>query len=149
MKRRTPLPKWCRIVRERCAEYAPDAGAKVQNPRDAVVLLSRLELEEQECFVAILLNAQHRAIAVAEVTRGTVNSSLVAPREVFRLAVAMNASAVILAHNHPSGDVTPSIADRQVTEQLAAAGRVLDIPVHDHIIVAPGRYTSFAEAGLL
>jgi DNA repair protein RadC len=61
----------------------------------------------------------------------------------------MGAAAIIVAHNHPSGDPTPSADDRAVTEQLAAAGRILDIPVHDHIIIAGSRYTSFAEAGLL
>lgn len=71
------------------------------------------------------------------------------PREVFRAAIVAGAAAVILAHQHPSGDPTPSSADRDITEQLAAAGRLLDIPVHDHVIIGAGRYASFAEAGLL
>jgi len=83
------------------------------------------------------------------VTRGILNSSLVHPREVFREAIAERAAAIILVHNHPSGDPTPSADDRAVTAQLVAAGRLLDIPVHDHIIVGRGRYASFAEAGLL
>jgi DNA repair protein RadC len=78
-----------------------------------------------------------------------LNSSLVHPREVFREAIAENAAAIILIHNHPSGDPTPSPDDRITTEQLVQAGRVLDIPVHDHIIIGRGRYLSFAEAGLL
>jgi DNA repair protein RadC len=64
-------------------------------------------------------------------------------------AIAERAAAVILVHNHPSGDPTPSTDDRLVTEQLVAAGKLLDIPVHDHVIIGRGRYTSFAEAGLL
>ena len=64
-------------------------------------------------------------------------------------AIAERAAAVILVHNHPSGDPTPSADDRIVTEQLVAAGKLLDIPVHDHLIIGRGRYTSFAEAGLL
>ncbi len=67
----------------------------------------------------------------------------------FREAIAERAAAVILVHNHPSGDPVPSADDRAITEQLVAAGRLLDIPVHDHVIIGRGRYTSFAEAGLL
>jgi DNA repair protein RadC len=83
------------------------------------------------------------------ISRGILNSSLVAPREVFRAMIAANAAAVILAHNHPSGDPTPSPDDRIITEQLVAAGRLLDIPVHDHIILGDGRYVSFVESGLI
>ena len=83
------------------------------------------------------------------VTRGLLDASLVHPREVFREAIAERAAAVILVHNHPSGDPTPSAEDRAVTAQLVAAGRLLDIPVHDHVIVGRGRYVSFAEAGWL
>jgi hypothetical protein len=81
------------------------------------------------------------------VTRGILNASLVHPREVFVAAILAQAAAVILVHNHPSGDPTPSADDRLVTEQLVAAGRLLDIPVHDHVIVGRGRYESFAELG--
>ena len=82
-------------------------------------------------------------------TRGILNSSLVHPREVFIYAIVARAAAIILCHNHPSGDPTPSADDRIVTEQLVAAGKLLDIPVLDHVIIGRGRYTSFAEAGLL
>jgi DNA repair protein RadC len=68
---------------------------------------------------------------------------------VFREAIAERAAAVVLVHNHPSGDPTPSAEDRAVTQQLVAAGRLLDIPVHDHVIIGRGRYMSFAESGLL
>jgi DNA repair protein RadC len=74
---------------------------------------------------------------------------LVHPREVFRIAIALGAAAIVVAHNHPSGDASPSAEDHAVTRQLVAAGRILDLPVHDHIIVGAGCYTSFAEAGLL
>ena len=92
---------------------------------------------------------QHRLERDITVTRGILNSSLVHPREVFREAIAERAAAVILVHNHPSGDPSPSMDDRKVKEQLVAAGQLLDIPVHDHVIIGRGRYTSFAEAGLL
>ena len=96
-----------------------------------------------------MLDAQSRPRALHEVTRGTLSSSLVHPREVFRLAVAYNAAGIIVAHNHPSGDPTPSADDRAMTKQLVEAGRVLDIPVYDHVIVGDERYLSFASAGLL
>src|ERR1700739_2026630 len=104
------------------------------------------DLPVEEFHVAIL-DAQHRLERDVTVTRGLLNSSLVHPREVFREAIAERAAAIILVDNPPSGDTTPAAADGLVTEQLGAAGRLLDIPVHDHVIVGRGRYSSFAEAG--
>jgi DNA repair protein RadC len=96
-----------------------------------------------------VLDSQHRLERDITVTRGILNSALVHAREVFRDAIAQRAASVILVHNHPSGDPSPSAEDRAVTAQLVAAGRLLDIPVTDHLIVGRGRYVSFAEAGLL
>jgi DNA repair protein RadC len=125
-------------------------GAPIRSPRDVVQWYApRMEDLPVEEFHVAVLDAQHRLERDITVTRGILNSSLVHPREVFREAIAERAAAVILVHNHPSGDPAPSPDDRAVTEQLAAAGRVLDIPVHDHVIIGRGRYTSFAEAGLL
>src|SRR5258705_7837307 len=135
------------IGRRDCAEDRPD-GAAIRSPRDVFALMSTTmeDLGVEEFHVAVL-DSQHRLERDVTVTRGILNSSLVHPREVFREAIAERAAAVILVHNHPSGDPTPSPDDRLVTEQLAAAGRVLDIPVHDHVIIRRGRYISFAEAG--
>ena len=83
------------------------------------------------------------------ITRGILNSSLVHPREVFRAAIAEAAASVIVVHNHPSGQAAPSADDRAVTAQLVEAGRILDVPVYDHVIVGGDGYFSFAEAGLL
>lgn len=125
-------------------------GVAVRSPRDVYRMFGpRLEDLPVEEFHVAVLDAQHRVERDITVTRGILNSSLVHPREVFREAIAERAAALILVHNHPSGDPTPSPDDRLVTEQLVAAGRLLDIPVHDHVIVGRGRYTSFAEAGLL
>lgn len=134
----------------RMSVEAREAGAPLRCPRDVMdVFEPRLrELPVEEFHVAIL-DAQHRLERDVLITRGLLNSSLVHPREVFREAIAERAAAVILVHNHPSGDPTPSAEDRLVTQQLVAAGRLLDIPVHDHIIVGRGRYVSFAETGLL
>jgi DNA repair protein RadC len=83
------------------------------------------------------------------ITRGILDSSLVHPREVFRAAIAEAAAGIIVVHNHPSGDPTPSAEDRAVTRQLVAAGQLLDVPLHDHVIIAGDRFTSFAAQGLL
>lgn len=134
----------------RMAGEAREAGVPLRGPRDvAAAFAPRLQDAPVEEFHVAILDAQHRLERDVLVTRGLLNSSLVHPREVFREAIAERAAAVILVHNHPSGDPTPSAEDRAVTEQLVAAGRLLDIPVHDHVIVGRGRYVSFAEAGLL
>ena len=134
----------------RMASEQRDDGAPVRSPRDVYALFAtRLQDLPVEEFHVAVLDSQHRLERDITVTRGILNSSLVHPREVFREAIAERAAAVILVHNHPSGDPTPSADDRIVTEQLVAAGKLLDIPVHDHIIIGRGRYTSFAEAGLL
>jgi len=134
----------------RMAEEEREEGAPVRSPRDVFsVFAGRLEDLPVEEFHVAVLDSQHRLERDVLVTRGILNSSLVHPREVFREAIAERAAAIILVHNHPSGDPTPSADDRAVTEQMVAAGRLLDIPVHDHVIIGRGRYTSFAEAGLL
>jgi DNA repair protein RadC len=102
----------------------------------------------QEEFRTLLLNTQHAVLRELIITRGTLDTSVVHPREVFRAAITENAAAVVLVHNHPSGDPTPSPEDREVTRQLAEAGRLLGIHVLDHVVVGDGRYVSFVEAGL-
>ena len=134
----------------RLAAETREEGVPVRSPRDVYAAFApRLEDLPVEEFHVAVLDSQHRLERDITITRGILNSSLVHPREVFREAIAEGAAAIILVHNHPSGDPTPSADDRAVTEQLVAAGRLLDIPVHDHVIVGRGRYTSFAEAGLL
>lgn len=102
-----------------------------------------------ERFLALLLNNAGRIVRDVVVSEGTVNASLVHPREVFHAAVIERATAVILVHNHPSGVKMASREDRAITEQLVDAGRILDIPVRDHIIVCGAGYISFAENGWL
>ena len=108
--------------------------------------LRDLAVEE---FHLLTLDAQNRVTRELLITRGILNSSLVHPREVFRAAIAEAAAGVIVLHNHPSGNPAPSADDRAVTRQLVEAGRLLDVPVYDHVIVGGDRYFSFAEAGLL
>jgi DNA repair protein RadC len=135
---------------QRLANERRNEGLPLRSPVEVVRFFApRLEDAVVEEFHVVCLDAQHRLERDVLITRGILNSSLVHPREVFRQAIAECAAAVILVHNHPSGDPAPSADDRTVTAQLIAAGRLLDIPVHDHIIIGRGRYTSFAEAGLL
>jgi DNA repair protein RadC len=103
----------------------------------------------QEEFRVLLLNTQHAVLRELSVTRGTLDTSLVHAREVFRAAIVESAAAVILVHNHPSGDPAPSQDDIRVTAQLVAAGQLLGVPVLDHVVVGDGRYASFVELGLL
>lgn len=154
-RRRRPRLCGLHLVREPgvTAPMTP-AGRRRQlaNPREvAAFLMPFAERELVEVFWLLPLDVQHRLLfdEPVEVTRGTVNNGLVHPREVFRAAIVAGASAIIVAHNHPSGDVRPSSDDRFVTLTLVAAGRALDIPTNDHVIVGAGRYYSFAEDGAL
>ena len=146
---RRPRPGWLRIVREP-SQYPTDL-VEIHSPRDvAKALARRFDESEVELFVVVMLNAQNRAISYQEVTRGILNSSLVHPREVFRLSILYGAAGIIVAHNHPSGNPAPSADDKAITKQLVEAGALLDIPVHDHVIAGSGGcYFSFAEAGIL
>jgi DNA repair protein RadC len=123
---------------------------RIREPEDVVRLFGgRLRDLQVEEFHLVALDSQSQVLREVLVTRGLLNSSLVHPREVFRAAIAEAAAGIIVVHNHPSGDPTPSAEDRAVTQQLAAAGRLLDLPLYDHVIIAGHRFVSFATAGLL
>jgi len=134
----------------RAATEADPAPQRVGGPVDVhrfyAPKLRDLAVEE---FHVLALGSQSQILADLLITRGILNSSLVHPREVFRAAIAEAAAGIIVVHNHPSGDPTPSADDRAVTRQLVDAGRLLDLPVYDHVIVGGERFVSFAEAGLL
>jgi DNA repair protein RadC len=104
---------------------------------------------EHEVFTVLFVDAQHRLIAVREMFRGTLSQTSVYPREVIKEALALNAGAVFLVHNHPSGVGEPSRADEFLTKQLQAALALVDVRVLDHFIVAGDQVTSFAQRGLL
>ena len=121
---------------------APDDAAKIAS--------DYLRGADREHFVGMYLNSANRLISINTISVGTLNSSLVHPREVFKLAYMVNAASVIAVHNHPSGNIEPSTEDISITKQLVEAGKILGIPIHDHIIVTDGDgYTSFAERGLI
>jgi len=134
----------------RVAAEADPAPERVRGPQDVHrYYASRLRDLPVEEFHVLALGSQSQILGDVLVTRGILNSSLVHPREVFRAAIAEAAAGIIVVHNHPSGDPTPSADDRSVTRQLVDAGRLLDVPVYDHVVIGGGRFVSFAEAGLL
>lgn len=123
---------------------------RIKSAEDAAhLLMDRLRYEWQELFVVLFLNTKHEVIAEKDVFKGTLDASLVHPREVFREAVRVSAHALILAHNHPSGDPSPSREDEAVTRRFLEAGRILGIDVLDHIIIGDGRYVSMREMNLI
>jgi DNA repair protein RadC len=114
----------------------------------ANLIMPRLRDLAWEEFLAILLNTKHKVIEVKTVSVGHLNGTLVHPRELFRESVRRSAAAIILAHNHPSGDPEPSSDDLALTHRLQSAGQLLGIPVLDHIIIGDNRYVSLRERGL-
>ncbi len=134
----------------RLAREEPEERMHIRGPGDVYERCApSLRDLAQEEFRVLLLNTQHAVLRELLVTRGILDASVVHPREVFKPAIAESAAAVILVHNHPSGDPVPSPDDRDITRQLADAGRLLGIPVLDHVVIGDGRYVSFVEAGLL
>ncbi len=110
----------------------------IQSPLDAGRLLSPLKHASEEHFVSLHLNAKNEVIGIHEVSHGTLSSSLVHPREVFKAAIMANSYAIIVCHNHPSGSsITPSKEDVDTTRQLLSAGNLMGIAVVDHLIVSP------------
>ena len=118
-------------------------------------LAGDLRYEKQENFVVLLLDTRRHLIRRITISKGTLNRTMVHPRDVFRDAIIGNASSIILAHNHPSGDPTPSKPDRELTRELLQAGSALHIPILDHIIIGTETstntcpYFSFREHGLI
>jgi DNA repair protein RadC len=135
---------------------AEQAGTECLDTPEAVYRLCAAELRllDRESLRTILLDTRYRLITMCEISRGTLNESLAHPREIFKTAISHSAYAMVLVHNHPSGDPSPSEADLRLTRKLAEAARLLQINLLDHIIVGmEGRsrvgYFSFKEAGLL
>jgi len=122
----------------------------VQGPEDIIRNYASLFKDQvRERFVVFWLDSVNRILGFEVVTEGLLNSSLAHPREVFRGAIVATSAAIIIAHNHPSENTEPSQEDIVITKQLVEAGKIIGIPVHDHIIVAGETYTSFAERRLI
>lgn len=117
----------------------------ITGPDDVARLVSDLRDLDYEEFRVLFLNTKHHVLAIETVFRGGLDTVTVFPREVFRRAVARSAAAIIVVHNHPSGDPTPSSADRALTDRLEAAGDVLGVSVVDHVIIGQGRHVSLHQ----
>lgn len=128
----------------------PDSAAPaVTSPREALLQFQDLRSSPRECFAVLYLNTRNQPVGCERVAVGGLNVASLQPREVFAPAFSLGAAAVILAHNHPSGDPTPSPEDLAVTRHLQEAGRLLGVEVLDHLVICAERFRSLREAGAL
>ena len=133
-------------IGRRIASAKPIEKIHLSCPQDvADFLMPRLRYAAKEQFVVILLNSKNKVIGTEVVSEGSLSSSIVHPREVYAPAILHHAAAIMVAHNHPSGDPKPSTEDEEVTRMLARSGKVLGIPMIDHVIIGDGNYYSFLE----
>ena len=140
------LPKLAR----RYFEESLPCGETIQSPADTEAFLkARMQHLEHELFCCLYLDNRHRVLRFDELFRGTIDGTSVYPREVVKEALSVNAAAVILAHNHPSGVAEPSQADERITQRIKSALELVDIRLLDHLIVGNGETTSLASRGLL
>ncbi len=135
---------------KRISQFSGPQRPVIRSPDDAACLvMEEMRHLDREHFRALLLNTKNQVIGADKVSVGTLNSSTVHPRELFRNAIKRSAASVILVHNHPSGDPTPSREDLDVTGRLCEAGRIIGIEVLDHIIIGDNKYISLKAKGLL
>lgn len=144
------IPKYrLELVREKGSKYDLDSK-RAGSPFEAMGIMEsmfNISNQAEEIFVIIGLDTKNNIISGFEVSRGSLNASLVHPREVFKRALLLNASSIIIGHNHPSGDVEPSHEDRLLTNRLYEGGKLLGVNILDHIICGYGKYYSFKEEG--
>ena len=135
---------------DRLNRYKPSEKYVVRSPEDgADYVMEEMRLLDQEHFIALFLNTKNQIIHSQTIFIGTLNSSVVHPREIFREAVRRSSASIIVAHNHPSGDPTPSPEDINVTKRLVKAGRIMGIEVLDHLVIGDGKFISLKEKGHL
>jgi DNA repair protein RadC len=135
---------------KRLAAFTGDERPSIRSPEEASALfMSQFKGLDKEHFRAVLLNTKNHILKTVEISVGSLDASLVHPRECFRPAVAASAASIILLHNHPSGDPEPSADDINITKRLKETGKVLGIEVLDHIIFGAGTYVSLKEKGVL
>ena len=133
-----------------CAAPPDDDRPLVTSPEAAAaVLVPRLSGRDREACLALLLDTRHRLLEVETVSVGSIDHTFMSPREVFRDALLHGASAIDIAHNHPSGVAEPSAADRHLTSRLSEALKLIDVRVLDHLVIGDGTPYSFARAGLI
>ena len=126
-----------------------EVNERISTPVDVLPIIKGYARRKQEHFITITLNGAHIPIKKNVISRGLVNRTIIHPREVYRKAISQNAVAIIVAHNHPSGNVEPSNEDKEITYRLKQAGDIIGIALLDHIIFTRDNYYSFLEKGML
>lgn len=134
----------------RISMASPSERTTINGPEDvASLLMSDMRYLDREHFRALILNIKHQVLRIVDISIGSLNSSVVHPRELYKMVIRHNGAAVIVVHNHPSGDPTPSSEDVAVTKRLSEAGGVLGVELLDHIILGDGRFVSLKEYDLM
>jgi DNA repair protein RadC len=123
--------------------------SKIKSPKDAVdLIMEEMRYLKEEHLKVIMMNTKNIVISIKDVSIGSLNSSIVHPREVFLEAIKKSSASILICHNHPSGDPTPSTEDIQITKRLIECGKLLGIDILDHLIIGDGRYISLKEKGI-
>jgi DNA repair protein RadC len=135
---------------KRIAAFTGESRPAIRSPQDAAgLLMPELKYASKEHFKALFLNTKNEVMKTRTITVGSLDASLITPRELFREAISVSSASLIIAHNHPSGDPTPSREDVSVTKRLCEAGSLLGIEVIDHVIIGDNRWISMKERGLM
>lgn len=143
------LPSGLRVGVQLVRQGKPKYEVSITNPREIPKVLAYMKRLDREHFLAIHLDSRNMILGVETVSIGSLNYTIVHPREVFKAAILLNAAAVILAHNHPSGALTPSDEDISLTKRMMQAGKLIGIEVLDHVIVTKDGYVSLKEKQLM
>jgi len=138
----------CVEMGRRLAVLPPSARPRIAGPEDVLAVASDMRHLDREHFRALVLNTKHQLLRCVDVSVGSLTTSIVHPRELYRTAIRHNGAALVAVHNHPSGDVTPSAADIELTRRLAKAGELLGIELLDHVILGDGRFLSLKQQRL-
>ncbi len=142
--------KACFELGKRLAAFTEDVKPVVAKPEDvANLFMSEMRYLDKECFKGVFLDSKNKIIKEETISIGSLNANIVHPREVFKLALSQSAASIVLVHNHPSGDPSPSNNDIEITEKLIDAGRLMGIELVDHIIIGDGRFKSLKREGMI
>lgn len=137
-------------IGKRLASWESAGKPVIRSPKDvADLLMPRLRYEQREQFQVVLLSTKNHVLSMPVISVGSLNASIVHPREVFKEALTYSAASMILVHNHPSGDPSPSSEDIHLTKELVQAGKILSISVLDHVIIGDNKYVSLKEKGII
>lgn len=140
----------CFELAKRLSSFSSEPRPKIKSSQDVYALLSpRIGGLKKECFVCLYLSTKNQLLKEETISIGSLNASVVHPREVFKGAIQESAASIILAHNHPSGDAMPSSEDVELTKKLVESGKLIGINVLDHVIIGDGQFASLKEMGML